>query len=37
MLQQETANDFIIATGMQYSVRQFIESSAKISIDQGAG
>ncbi|NML92249.1 GDP-mannose 4,6-dehydratase [Novosphingobium olei] len=28
MLQQETAEDFVIATGVQYSVRQFIEWSA---------
>ncbi len=28
MLQQEKANDFIIATGEQYSVRQFIEWTA---------
>lgn len=28
MLQQETPDDFVIATGMQYSVRQFIEWSA---------
>ncbi len=29
MLQQEQAEDFVIATGVQYSVRQFIELSAK--------
>lgn len=29
MLQQEQAEDFVIATGVQYSVRQFIEWSAK--------
>jgi GDPmannose 4,6-dehydratase len=28
MLQQETPDDFVIATGLQYSVRQFIEWSA---------
>lgn len=28
MLQQDTAEDFVIATGIQYSVRQFIEWSA---------
>ena len=28
MLQQETAEDFVIATGVQYSVRQFIEKTA---------
>ncbi|MEH6550526.1 MAG: GDP-mannose 4,6-dehydratase [Pseudomonadales bacterium] len=28
MLQQETAEDFVIATGEQYTVRQFIEFSA---------
>ena len=28
MLQQETPEDFVIATGVQYSVRQFIEWSA---------
>ncbi|ARU26806.1 GDP-mannose 4,6-dehydratase [Cellvibrio sp. PSBB006] len=28
MLQQDQAEDFVIATGMQYSVRQFIEWSA---------
>ena len=28
MLQQDTADDFVIATGKQYSVRQFIEWSA---------
>ncbi len=29
MLQQERAEDFVIATGKQYSVRQFIEMSCK--------
>ena len=29
MLQQETAEDFVIATGVQYSVRQFVEMAAK--------
>ncbi|QXH37107.1 GDP-mannose 4,6-dehydratase [Pseudomonas muyukensis] len=29
MLQQETADDFVIATGVQYSVRQFVEWSAQ--------
>ena len=29
MLQQDKPDDFIIATGVQYSVRQFIEWSAK--------
>jgi GDPmannose 4,6-dehydratase len=29
MLQQKKAEDFVIATGVQYSVRQFIELSAK--------
>ena len=29
MLQQQQAKDFVIATGVQYSVRQFIEWSAK--------
>jgi len=29
MLQQEVAEDFVIATGVQYSVRQFVEFSAK--------
>lgn len=28
MLQQETAEDFVISTGLQYSVREFIEWSA---------
>jgi GDPmannose 4,6-dehydratase len=28
MLQQDTAEDFVIATGVQYSVRQFIEWTA---------
>ncbi|WP_345199031.1 GDP-mannose 4,6-dehydratase [Kistimonas scapharcae] len=29
MLQQETPEDFVIATGVQYSVRQFVELTAK--------
>ena len=29
MLQQEKADDFVIATGVQYSVRQFIQWSAE--------
>lgn len=29
MLQQEEAEDFVIATGVQYSVRQFVEIAAK--------
>jgi GDPmannose 4,6-dehydratase len=29
MLQQDQADDFVIATGVQYSVRQFIQLSAK--------
>jgi GDPmannose 4,6-dehydratase len=29
MLQQEEAEDFVIATGEQYSVRQFVEAAAK--------
>lgn len=29
MLQQETAEDFVIATGVQYSVREFVEVAAK--------
>ncbi len=36
MLQQEQAEDFVIATGQQYSVRDFVEAAAKelgISID----
>jgi GDPmannose 4,6-dehydratase len=28
MLQQEHAEDFVIATGVQYSVRQFVEFAA---------
>ncbi|MFN7712688.1 MAG: GDP-mannose 4,6-dehydratase, partial [Curvibacter sp.] len=28
MLQQDTPKDYVIATGVQYSVRQFIEKSA---------
>ncbi|AQZ95271.1 GDP-mannose 4,6-dehydratase [Halopseudomonas phragmitis] len=30
MLQQETPDDYVIATGRQYSVRQFIETSARM-------
>ena len=41
MLQQEKPEDFVIATGVQYSVRQFIEWSAKelgITLDfEGVG
>ncbi len=29
MLQQETAEDFVIATGVQYSVRDFVDAAAK--------
>ena len=29
MLQQDVADDFVIATGVQYSVREFVEMSAK--------
>ena len=29
MLQQQTPEDFVIATGVQYSVRQFIDWSAR--------
>jgi len=29
MLQQETPEDFVIATGVQYSVREFVEMTAK--------
>ena len=29
MLQQEVPDDFVIATGVQYSVREFVEWSAK--------
>jgi GDPmannose 4,6-dehydratase len=29
MLQQEQAEDFVIATGEQYSVRQFVEAACK--------
>ncbi|MDD2976792.1 GDP-mannose 4,6-dehydratase [Aquabacterium sp.] len=29
MLQQDVADDFVIATGVQYSVRQFVEFAAK--------
>ncbi len=29
MLQQESAEDFVIATGVQYSVRQFVDAAAK--------
>jgi GDPmannose 4,6-dehydratase len=41
MLQQDTPDDFVIATGVQYSVRQFIEwSAAELGISihfQGTG
>ena len=41
MLQQDTAEDFVIATGVQYSVRQFVEiAAAELGIQitwQGAG
>ena len=41
MLQQDTAEDFVIATGVQYSVRQFVEiAAAELGIKitwQGAG
>ena len=41
MLQQEQAEDYVIATGVQYSVRQFVERSAAelgITVDfQGEG
>jgi GDPmannose 4,6-dehydratase len=41
MLQQETPDDFVIATGVQYSVRDFVDAAAKeigISITwKGAG
>ena len=30
MLQQDKPEDFVISTGIQYSVRQFVESAAKI-------
>ncbi len=30
MLQQEKPEDFVIATGMQYSVREFVEASAQV-------
>jgi len=34
MLQQDTPEDFVIATGMQYSVRQFIQwSSAELGVE----
>ncbi|MBK1678903.1 GDP-mannose 4,6-dehydratase [Rhodocyclus tenuis] len=29
MLQQESAEDFVIATGVQYSVRQFVDAAAR--------
>src|SRR5690606_28781121 len=29
MLQQEQPEDFVIATGVQYSVREFVEASAR--------
>tara|TARA_B100000780_G_C20897307_1_gene357111 strand:+ start:196 stop:666 length:471 start_codon:yes stop_codon:yes gene_type:complete len=41
MLQQDTPQDFVIATGLQYSVRQFIQwSAAELGIElsfQGEG
>jgi GDPmannose 4,6-dehydratase len=41
MLQQEQPEDFVIATGVQYSVRDFVNAAAKelgtIIIWQGAG
>jgi GDPmannose 4,6-dehydratase len=41
MLQQEQADDFVIASGVQYSVRQFVDAAAKVlGIDiiwQGTG
>lgn len=41
MLQQETPEDFIIATGKQYSVREFIQwSAAELGLDlrfEGSG
>ena len=41
MLQQKFSNDYVIATGFQYSVRQFVEEAAKnldMKIDwQGSG
>lgn len=41
MLQQEVADDFVIATGVQYSVRQFVEwSAAELGVSlrfEGAG
>ena len=30
MLQQDKPDDYVIATGMQYSVRDFIEMSAEL-------
>ena len=30
MLQQDTPEDFVIATGVQYSVRQFVEATAEV-------
>ena len=29
MLQQDTAEDYVVATGVQYSVRQFVEAAAR--------
>lgn len=29
MLQQDTPEDYVIATGMQYSVREFINTAAR--------
>lgn len=36
MLQQEQPEDFVIATGVQYSVRQFVEMAAAITGHQTA-
>jgi len=33
MLQQEKATDYVVATGKQYSVRQFVEKAFKIALD----
>jgi GDPmannose 4,6-dehydratase len=30
MLQQDNPEDFVIATGVQYTVREFIQKSAKL-------
>ncbi|KAG1165490.1 hypothetical protein G6F35_018751 [Rhizopus arrhizus] len=37
MLQQETPEDYVIATGMQYSVREFINTAARELGNGGAG